>query len=399
MHMFQSEYWRPPVQNGQNGRRASKVSPKWTDDPLDLTERGHGITQHVTRDCFSWRLCKRVGLVFVSTVLLLFLLQPARRYHQITRTTVLAPSTPNLTETDVASANWSSFAYAQYATDETYLCNSAAIFSSLRRLNTKASLLLLYPSKWSPRHARQHDSRIARTLRLLRDEYFVDLQPITPLYLGDQSTWVESFTKLIAFNQTQYSRLLHLDSDATVLQNLDHLFLLPPTRIALPRAYWLSNTLSSQLMLIQPSTTEFAKILSAVYTKRKDEYDMDIINKLYANNSMILPHRGYDLITGEFRNGKNEHVQYLGSADEEWHAAKVLEEAKYVHFSDWPHPKPWITVVNETIKAMAPECSVQTNGREDCSDRDAWNWLYDDFRKRREAVCPEIQELPREDIT
>ena len=31
-------------------------------------------------------------------------------------------------------------------------------------------------------------------------------------------TWSESFTKLLAFNQTQYSRVLCLDSDATLFQ-------------------------------------------------------------------------------------------------------------------------------------------------------------------------------------
>lgn len=31
-------------------------------------------------------------------------------------------------------------------------------------------------------------------------------------------TWFESYTKLLAFGQTQYARVLVLDSDATLLQ-------------------------------------------------------------------------------------------------------------------------------------------------------------------------------------
>ena len=31
-------------------------------------------------------------------------------------------------------------------------------------------------------------------------------------------TWAESYTKLLAFNQTQYERVLVLDSDATLLK-------------------------------------------------------------------------------------------------------------------------------------------------------------------------------------
>ncbi|GAB7341881.1 hypothetical protein MBLNU457_g0194t1 [Dothideomycetes sp. NU457] len=321
-------------------------------------------------------------------------MQPSQPSHATSRRTRPLHPALNLTTHDIFPTDWSSFAYSQYATNEAYLCNSATIFSSLRRLNTKASLLLLYPSEWDPDVPSQQDSRVSRTLRLLRDEYLVDLQPITPLFLGAQTTWADSFTKLIVFNQTQYDRLLHLDSDATVLQNLDHLFLLPPAPVALPRAYWLPDpaTLSTQIMLVQPSTKEFARILSAMYTKRRDDYDMEIVNKLYANNSIILPHRDYDLLTGEFRNAPNEHAQYLGSAEEEWDARKAIEEAKYVHFSDWPHPKPWITTVNETLKSMAPNCSINGTGDEDCSDRDIWTGLYDDFRTRRAALCPEMAE-------
>lgn len=36
--------------------------------------------------------------------------------------------------------------------------------------------------------------------------------------LEDIGTWAESYTKLLPFNQTQYDRVLSLDSDSTVLQ-------------------------------------------------------------------------------------------------------------------------------------------------------------------------------------
>ncbi|GAB7341880.1 hypothetical protein MBLNU457_g0194t2 [Dothideomycetes sp. NU457] len=394
MQISFQEYWRPQGPNERRYDEIRKGNQQCRDGFLEANEKGFDTSRKATRDYLNWKLWKRVFLIFVFTLLLIYLMQPSQPSHATSRRTRPLHPALNLTTHDIFPTDWSSFAYSQYATNEAYLCNSATIFSSLRRLNTKASLLLLYPSEWDPDVPSQQDSRVSRTLRLLRDEYLVDLQPITPLFLGAQTTWADSFTKLIVFNQTQYDRLLHLDSDATVLQNLDHLFLLPPAPVALPRAYWLPDpaTLSTQIMLVQPSTKEFARILSAMYTKRRDDYDMEIVNKLYANNSIILPHRDYDLLTGEFRNAPNEHAQYLGSAEEEWDARKAIEEAKYVHFSDWPHPKPWITTVNETLKSMAPNCSINGTGDEDCSDRDIWTGLYDDFRTRRAALCPEMAE-------
>ncbi|KAH7073080.1 nucleotide-diphospho-sugar transferase [Paraphoma chrysanthemicola] len=289
------------------------------------------------------------------------------------------------------SIEWFSFAYTQYVTNEFYLCNSLLIFESLRRHDTKAQLLMLYPNHWTP--AEQNDTDAGYESQLLaqaRDEYGVTLSPIEVRTYEKQGstdhTWEDSYTKLFAFNQTQYKRVIALDSDATVLDNMDELFLLPPTPVAMPRAYWLPDyKLSSQIIVIQPSETEFARIERAMQTHQDDEYDMDILHKMYASSSMIIPHRKYDLLSAEFRS--DTHDAYLGSREEMWDAKKVLAEAKLVHFSEWPLPKPWIKVAQGKLDKYTPACRNSTAmGREDCSDREVWLGLRTDFSARRE-VC------------
>lgn len=90
-------------------------------------------------------------------------------------------------------------------------------------------------------------------------------------------------------------------------------------------------------MLIQPSTDEFNRVLEEIWDNPSEEYDMEIMNKLYEDNTLVIPHRPYMLLTGEFR-AKN-HEAYLGNTNEPWDAEKVLRTAKYLHFSDWPVPK------------------------------------------------------------
>lgn len=158
---------------------------------------------------------------------------------------------------------------------------------------------------------------------------------------GDQATWAESYTKLLAWNQTQYDRVLSLDSDSTVLQTMDELFLLPPVPLALPRAYWLNfddRVMSSQLLLIQPSKFEYKRVEKAIKDASSGEYDMEIVNDLYKDHALILPHRPYDMLTGEFRN-VGVHTDYMGSAEELFDPEIALKEAKFLHFSDWPVPK------------------------------------------------------------
>lgn len=112
--------------------------------------------------------------------------------------------------------NWSQFAYGQYATDETYLCNSLMIFESLHRLDSKPDRILMYPHDWSTQGPLL-DSK-GQLLVKARDEYHVKLRPISVLQKSSDVTWGSSFTKLLAFNQTDYQRVLSLDSDSTILQ-------------------------------------------------------------------------------------------------------------------------------------------------------------------------------------
>ena len=52
-------------------------------------------------------------------------------------------------------------------------------------------------------------------------------------------TWQESLTKLRIFQLEEYARVVYADADGLVWRNMDHLFQLPPARVAMPRAYWL----------------------------------------------------------------------------------------------------------------------------------------------------------------
>jgi alpha-N-acetylglucosamine transferase len=201
----------------------------------------------------------------------------------------------------------------------------------------------------------------------------------------DSATWADSYTKLLAFNQTQYDRVLSLDSDSTVLQHMDELFLLPLCPVAMPRAYWLDKPyLSSQLVLIQPSVEEFKRIKDAIDQAAHSDFDMEIVNNLYGKDCMIIPHRRYNLLTGEFRS-KGQHRTYLGNEYERWDPEKMLKEAKFLHFSDWPMPKPWLPAPDSTRGDVQPKCDTDSQGQEDCRARDLWLGFYSDFQKRRQV--------------
>ncbi|KAI5862520.1 glycosyltransferase family 8 protein [Durotheca rogersii] len=287
-----------------------------------------------------------------------------------------------------SQVDWSRYAYTQYVTNAAYLCNSVMIFETLFRLGSKADRVMMYPEKMMDPAETQPSTEEAKLLAKARDQYGVKLVPVSVQRRpGGDSTWAESFTKLLAFNQTQYARVLNVDSDATILQTMDELFLMPSCPVAMPRAYWLfpkDKILSSQLMLVQPSAVEFDRIMKKIESAGSNDYDMEIVNQLYEDSAMILPHRPYDLLTGEFRG--DDHRNYLGTDREEWDPVAIFNEAKFLHFSDWPVPKPWIPMSESMRQDKQPKCETK-NGQENCASRDLWNSFYADFAQRRSQVC------------
>ena len=305
------------------------------------------------------------------------------------------------------------------------LCHAVLVFDALARLGSRADRVLFYPETWDTTVESSKD-RDSQLLLLARDYYKAKLQPTKLLTVqgrikGTNQTYPglrlglpykvrdtqalangcadeftgksdHAVTKLMAFTLGYYDRVIALDSDLTLLQSLDELFLLPKTPIAMPRAYWADVKpwpLTSMLMVIEPSLKEFERFKTRIDAGGNNmlveahRFDMEIVNERFEESAMVLPHRPYALITGEF--ARHNHSAYLANPDETWDAEKVYKEAKLVHFSDWPLPPPWVMWPLKGLEEMQPDCGGSHEGS--CAERRIWKHLYDDFRKRRRDTC------------
>lgn len=158
------------------------------------------------------------------------------------------------------------------------------------------------------------------------------------------------------------------------------------------------------------------------------EFDMEVVNAYFGSEGYVkIPHqRGNFVLSGEWRRERGDHAAYLNAAPGEvrevgeldkmdkmdemdemdaveketsrWNPGKALAEARYVHFSDWPLPKPWFWGDEKVLEEVRPKClkgdgavgRVQREGtelrrevKEDCADREMWEWIYGEFRRRR----------------
>jgi hypothetical protein len=331
-----------------------------------------------------WRHWTRIHeRIVLSALITLLLLTLALARPWRTHILPLAPSTTTVPH------DWSAHAYVTHATDAPTLCSSLMLLEALHRLGSRPARLLLYPSLWD---VPGPDAPV-HLLRQARDRYGATLEPVDVAAVAEPAPAPQdpaSWTTLLALNQTRYRRVVALHADASLLQPLDELFLLPPAvHVAMPRVYWRGGEgkeeagarLTSAVVLLEPSAAAWAAVEAGVRGRGVDDWDVEVVDRVFGGAATVLPHREYGLRSGEFR--AEDHGGFLGESGGGWDARRALREAKLVLFRDGPVPKPWVGMSRETMDAVRPSCG----GLETCGEREVWEWLYGDFRERRKRVC------------
>ena len=209
--------------------------------------------------------------------------------------------------------------------------------------------------------------------------------------MENKGAWDKGITKFLAFNETRFTRIIHFDADVTVFRHMDELFLLPPAAIAMPRAYWWlpkHEFLTPSFMVIEPSEEEAARVMDEVDAESSSSgnFDTHILNRIYKDSALVLPHRRFALQASEFR--AKDHTAYHGNTYENWDPDRALREASLVHFSDGPVPKPWIMWSANILNDVQPRCDYMSGTAQEsgCRNREVWKGLYEDFRKRRKVL-------------
>lgn len=291
------------------------------------------------------------------------------------------------------------FAYVQYATDLEHLCPALINFVKLKEYSATADFVLLYTG---------HDDKDthgneARMLEKLEAQNVI-VKRVDVIDLPSESSyWSKSFTKFQVFALTEYERVVYFDSDSIVKRNMDELFTLPDSVVALPVNYnafrefdgklkidldgrlksppeltteefafyeeniepeesyldedWLLGEiyanmgtmrpgidmlakanldyeLADYIMVVHPLQSFYDVLMTALKSRKKNEYDMDVLNSVlnlrriqeqrrnfvpiedgdtvkYIPLVQILAHNPYALLSGEFRTLQRAHDAYL----------------------------------------------------------------------------------------
>ena len=131
--------------------------------------------------------------------------------------------------------------------------------------------------------------------------------------------WTHTFDKLYIWAQTQFEKVVYLDSDMQVVSNIDYLFNCPHMS-AVRADEWNEpgiDKLNSGLMVIVPNLEEFeglCQILRTGVVKLRIMGDQDIIRAYYSDwgtHKELTLHSGLNVLYSEVSHGviKKENVQ------------------------------------------------------------------------------------------
>lgn len=237
------------------------------------------------------------------------------------------------------------YAYVFYATTRAHIYHSLVVLEFLKRVQTRLDRI---------------DVLVVHTLPVLDP---ADVQRLNDNHVKTRHVSVlqgaagghqESLTKLHIFNQTQYDRIVYLDSDMIVERNLDHLFSLPKAALAWTLSHWMDvNWGTSCFMVIEPSEELFARLMET-YAKASAQkmtaFDMDVINLAFRKHRherwndvlqlgpLILPPQ-YLVLTFVWRDRLMDVPPLMGLRTLE----EVREAVYIVHFSGAKKPYQFVT--------------------------------------------------------
>ena len=116
--------------------------------------------------------------------------------------------------------------------------------------------------------------------------------------------WKNTFDKLKIFELTDYDKIIYLDSDLQILQNIDELFQLPHLSgvIAGKSAHPEWTGINSGLIVIEPKEKELQRIIEGLkdFNTEEEFGDQDIINYYYhwAERNLSIPEK-YNIFSRE----------------------------------------------------------------------------------------------------
>lgn len=228
--------------------------------------------------------------------------------------------------------------YITSISTDSYLAGVLVLDQNLKKLKSKYPLAVLVSKGVSEQVIKKLKKR---KIQVIRANQKVENENVeVNNKKSGLSHWNHTLDKLLIFGLTQFDKIVFLDSDLWILENLDFLFEKPhmtATRADNVFRNW--NYLNSGTMVIEPNPAVLNALLEKVgviHTKRDKFSDQDVIQEVYSDwinqNELILPQK-YNIFIYFLENYCREYHYHLNGTVND-------NSIAIVHFAG--KVKPWM---------------------------------------------------------
>jgi len=111
------------------------------------------------------------------------------------------------------------------------------------------------------------------------------IQLITPPKQAENPRWVDQFSKFLIWNYTQFDRIIYIDLDSIILQNMDELFLLPSDIPLAAVGSFMGGSFNdgfgAGMLVLPPNQTVLIELFSNI--ARTEEYNYKMMDQGFLN--------------------------------------------------------------------------------------------------------------------
>ena len=206
-----------------------------------------------------------------------------------------------------------------------YLDGCLVLSENLKHVNSKYSLLCLI------------NEEIDNNTRKILDKFGIEYKVLKKIdYDVDYNDFIQpyfknTFDKLSVFNLTEYEKIVYLDLDLLILENIDELF--DYDGLSMAKDHPFSELFNSGVMVIEPNKNDYDGLIKNMKEKMKNKdhtSDQNIINEYFNGNINILP-QAYNLLRRVYGDVKRNVY-----AVKEWDDG--IEDKKILHYIINPKP-------------------------------------------------------------
>lgn len=232
------------------------------------------------------------------------------------------------------------YAYVTALTSADYLTGIRTLMFSLNKCKSQYPLVVLVPIGF--------DERCLQAIRnwggIIRMVENIDLGDLAQMQM--RHFWNNTFLKLRVFDMTEFEKVIFVDSDMIVLENLDHLF--NKKHISAVQGgklifHW--EDINSGLMVVEPNHKEFSEMVKLIpaVCRRKIESnegfgDQDVISYYYKSINRLW----------DEDNRLDERYNAMIRCIHELCVILGYKNIKVIHFTG--EKKPWMFSLHEALK-------------------------------------------------